>query len=82
MLNLAQHVIFNAARLWTEFLSDQKQRLQKVLFPKSVTFVDGIYKTTETRSIFKLSQESGVEKQVWRPYRDSNPGSHRERVVS
>ena len=30
---LCQHAILNAARLWTEFSSDQKQRLQKVLFP-------------------------------------------------
>ena len=62
VLNFAQHVILNAARLWTEFSSDQKQRLQKALFPQGVTFVDGIYKTTETCLIFKLLQESEVEK--------------------
>jgi hypothetical protein len=44
----------NAARLWTEFSSDQKQRLQKVLFPQGMTFADGIYKTHETCLFFKL----------------------------
>ena len=82
VLNFAEHVILNAARLWTEFSSDQKQRLQKALFPQGVTFVDGIYKTTETCLIFKLLQESEVKKQVWRPYRESNPGYLREREVS
>ena len=42
VLNFAEHVILNAARLWTEFLSDQKQRLEKVLFPQGVTFAGGI----------------------------------------
>ena len=62
VLNFAEHVILNAARLWIEFSSDQKQRLQKVLFPQGVTFADGIYKTPETCLIFKLLQESEVEK--------------------
>ncbi len=62
MLNFAQHVILNAAQLRTEFSSDQKQWLQKVLFPQGVTFADGIYKTTETCLIFKLLQESEVGK--------------------
>jgi hypothetical protein len=62
VLNFAQHVIRNAARLWTEFSSDQKQRLQKVLFIQGVTFADGIYKTTETCLIFKLLQESEAGK--------------------
>ena len=65
----------NAARLWTEFSSDQKQRLQKVLFPQGVSFADGIYKTAETCMIFKVLQESEAKKQVWRPYRESNPVS-------
>lgn len=62
MLNFAQHVILNATQLRTEFSSDQKQWLQKVLFPQGVTFADGIYKTTETCLIFKLLQESEVGK--------------------
>jgi len=56
VLNFAEHVILNTARLWTEFSSDQKQRLQKVLFPQGVTFAGRIYKTTETCLIFKLLQ--------------------------
>jgi len=62
VLAFASHVILNAARLWLEFSSDQKQRLQKVLFPEGVSFADGIYKTTETCLIFKLLEESDGEK--------------------
>jgi hypothetical protein len=56
VLNFAGHVILNAARLWTEFSSGQKQRLQKVLFSAGVTFTDGIHKTTATCLLFKLLQ--------------------------
>jgi site-specific DNA recombinase len=62
VLNFAGHVILNAARLWTEFSSEQKQRLQKVLFPQGITFADGNYKTAETSLFFKLLQESEGEK--------------------
>jgi hypothetical protein len=62
VLNFAEHVILNAARLWTEFSSEQKQRLQKVLFPQGVIFADGNYKTEETCLFFKLLQESAGKK--------------------
>ena len=62
VLNFAENVILNAARLWTELASDQKQQLQKVLFPQGVTFSDGIYKTTEICLIFNLLQEFKGEK--------------------
>ena len=42
-LAFAEHVVLNPARLWTEFSSEQKQRLQKVLFPQGVTFAGGEY---------------------------------------
>ncbi len=32
VVNFSQHVLLNAARLWTIFSLDQKQRLQKVIF--------------------------------------------------
>ena len=58
VLAFAENIILNAARLWTEFSSEQKQRLQKVLFPQGVTFSDGIYRTTETCLFFKLLENS------------------------
>jgi site-specific DNA recombinase len=57
VLNFAEHVILNAARLWIEFSSDQKQRLQKVLFPEGVRFEDGVIKTAATCLLFKLLAE-------------------------
>jgi hypothetical protein len=43
--------------LWMEFPSEQKQRLQKVLFPEGVRFEDGVIKTAATCLFFKLSPE-------------------------
>jgi hypothetical protein len=62
VLNFAEHVILNAARLWTEFSSDQKQRLQKVLFPDGVTFAGGSYGTAKTCLFFNLIPKSNAEK--------------------
>jgi hypothetical protein len=62
VFTFAGHVILNAARLWTESSSDQKQRLQKVLFPEGVTFDNGNYRTAETCLFFKLLSDSEVEK--------------------
>jgi hypothetical protein len=40
-LCLGEFVLLNMARLWTELTTDQKQRLQKALFPSGVAFQDG-----------------------------------------
>jgi hypothetical protein len=62
VLNFAEYVLLNAARLWKEVASDAKQRLQKVLFPQGVIFAEGNYKTAETCLLFKLLQESEGKK--------------------
>ena len=62
VLNFAQHVILNAARLWTEFSSDQKQRLQNVLFPQGVTFTSGVFGTAVTWPFFKHLQKPDGQK--------------------
>ncbi len=55
-------VILNAARLWTEFSSEQKQRLQKVLFPEGVSFESGEFRTAATCPLFKLLEQPEAEK--------------------
>lgn len=62
VLAFAEHVILNASRLWTEFSSDQKQRLQKVLFPEGVRFEAGVIKTAVTCVFFSLLQRPEAEK--------------------
>ena len=62
VLNFAEHVLLNAARLWIELDGEAKQRLQKVLFPQGVTFANGNYKTVETCLFFRLLQQSDGEK--------------------
>lgn len=46
VLAFAEHVVCNAARLWMEFSTDQKQRLQTVLFSQGVTFSNEAFGTT------------------------------------
>jgi site-specific DNA recombinase len=55
MLAFAEYVLTDAARLWLEAPLDQKQRLQKVLFPRGVTYspTSG-FGTAETSVIFRL----------------------------
>jgi hypothetical protein len=36
LLGFAEHVLGNAARLWLDATADQRQRLQRVLFPRRV----------------------------------------------
>ena len=61
-VDFAQHLVGNAARLWMEMNLDQKQRLQKVLFPAGVHFSEGKFGTAETCIFFKWLQESAAPK--------------------
>lgn len=59
----AEHVLSDAARLWSESSLDQRQRLQKVLFPQGVTYSrDGVFGTAETSVIFRLLQAVPTQK--------------------
>ena len=62
VLNFAEHVILNAARLWLEASDEQKQRLQKLFFPKGVDFKDGNYGTAEVSPFFDLIPKNCDEK--------------------
>ena len=62
ILCFAEHVILNAARLWTEASPDQKQRLQKVLFPEGLTLADGAFRTGATCPHFKFLEKPEGEK--------------------
>ena len=62
VLAFAEHVILNAARLWTEFSSEQKQRLQQVLFPEGVAFAAGEFRTSVMCPLFKHLETPEGEK--------------------
>lgn len=55
--HLLPGVILNLARLWTEVSSDQKQRLQKVLFSERVIFSAGEFGTAVKPLIIKLLEK-------------------------
>jgi len=62
-VNFAEYVLLNAARLWSESLLNQKQRLQQVLFPKGVQFSEGVCRTSETSLVFFDLQRERSEKE-------------------
>ena len=43
--------------------SDQKQRLQEVLFPRGVQFEEGVYRTAETSMVFFKLEGNESEKE-------------------
>ncbi len=57
VLGFAEHLLTNAARLWSEFRLDQKQRFQHVLFPKGLSFDGEAFGTGETCSFFSYLRE-------------------------
>jgi site-specific DNA recombinase len=62
VLNFAEHVILNAARLWMEASTDQKQRLQKLIFPQGVNFANWNYGTAEICPFFNMIAKNEGEK--------------------
>jgi site-specific DNA recombinase len=53
-LEFAEEVLSNPGKLWKELPTPQKQRLQKVLFPKGVQYSAAGFGTDVTCSIFSL----------------------------
>lgn len=73
VLAFAQYVLTKPGRLWIEASLEQRQRFQKVLFPRGVTFApDGRFGTAETSMIFRLLQVVPDEKTREAPRRDLN----------
>lgn len=57
VVGFAEHVLAQPARLWSDSSSDQRQRLQKVLFPRGVTYSpEGQFGTAATSVISRLLQ--------------------------
>jgi hypothetical protein len=54
VLQFADRIILRPARLWVESSLEQKQRLQKTLFPGGVEFDGKQFGTTSTPLFFNL----------------------------
>ena len=83
ILNFARHLLKDVGRLWFEASTDQKQRLQQVIFPKrgSSTSTER-FRTPEISLIFGIFPPPKARWKVRRPRRDLNPCCRRERPVS
>src|SRR6185437_10136554 len=62
VLDFAEMLLLNASNLWKAAPAEQKQRLQRVLFPEGVTYSDGKYGTAITSLLFSGIQMSGGKK--------------------
>jgi hypothetical protein len=62
-VEFAQYALLNAARIWSEFSPEQKQRLQKLIFPSGVLFAEGAYRSIATSMIFFELEEISDEKE-------------------
>ena len=62
MLSFSQYVLLNAARLWQEASLDQKQRLQKALFPDGLSFSQGKFGTARTSILFEILEAPAIDK--------------------
>jgi uncharacterized protein YPO0396 len=65
VLDFAQMVLTNASNLWKTEPSEQKQRLQQVLFPEGVTYSEGNYRTALTCLLFSSMGTKAVKRKVW-----------------
>jgi hypothetical protein len=63
VLDFAQAVLLSASNLWKAAPSEQKQRLQQVLFPEGVTYSDGNYRTGITCMLFSGMQANSAQKE-------------------
>jgi len=61
LLDYTEHILLSLGRQWLDCSLDQRQRLQKVLFPSGATFADGEFGTAETCLLFKLLPQSEEE---------------------
>ena len=69
LLGFAEHLLTNAARLWAELEPDQKQQLQRVLFPEGLRFDGERFGTAVTCLAFtqlrpSTSSKNGVASRV------------------
>jgi hypothetical protein len=63
VLDFAEMLLLNASNLWKAAPPEQKQRLQRVLFPEGVTYSDGKYRTAVTSLLFSGIQMNGRKKE-------------------
>jgi site-specific DNA recombinase len=82
VVDFACHLATNASRLWLEASLEQKQRLQKVLFPAGLTWSDDAVRTRGSSSFFEDFGLPAESEEAWYPQRDSNPRCCLERAES
>jgi site-specific DNA recombinase len=63
LLDFSDNLLMNAAGTWNQSGLEQKQRLQQVLFPKGVTYLDGVYRTSATGPMFNLLEAATQQKE-------------------
>jgi site-specific DNA recombinase len=81
-LEYAIHLASNAGTLWVQADLEQRQRLQKAIFPEGLHLESGEIRTPVTSGFFSVFGEFAGADSVWYPQRDSNPRCRLERAES
>ena len=69
LLAFTEHLLTNAAQFWIELALNQKQQLQKVLFPEGLRFDGRRFGTAVTCLAFGYWKKTASGNQDWRPQR-------------
>jgi site-specific DNA recombinase len=83
VLTFAEHLLTRVDRMWIEASLDQRQRLQRVLWPDGLQIVENrLVRTSPSILFFSVYGASEGSKNEWYPQRDSNPCCCLERAES
>lgn len=63
VLDFSVRILMNAAEMWKEADLGQKQRLQQILYPQKVSYLNGLYRTDATSPLFNMLQEKNHEEE-------------------
>ncbi|MEY2412498.1 MAG: hypothetical protein QOD84_1104 [Acidobacteriaceae bacterium] len=63
VLEFAENILLNASNLWRTASLAQKQRLQQVLFPEGIQYINGEYRTTTNCLLFMQIEGTEITKE-------------------
>jgi len=57
VLSFVENIVLNVARLWLEADIEQRQRLQRIVFPEGITYSAEGFGTAATSLVFRVSKQ-------------------------
>ena len=73
VMDFAERLVLSASRLWSQGSSEQRQKLQRLLFPGKVTYPNDMFEPTATCLLYNDLETIFLKNQMWGERRDLNP---------